>query len=360
MDIQIQRKDLLPALMRAQSVLPGSTTLPILTNYWLTAEDGSLEISASDLEIFYTEKVPANIFEMGIAAVPGKKLTEIVKGAGEETITIKDGKDGRLLISVFELKKQPPEDFPEKPLSEIGAPVNGESLSSLLASTIYAASKENSLGALSGIYLHTEEGLLIAVCTDGHRLAMAKASAEGFELSPDGIIIPQKGAKELLKLAENTEKLNLSISEKLFTAKTEKKSLSIRLMEGHYPDYKRVLPEPTETMLVNRKELLGAVRRASMFSINSQPITIRPRDNILQIAFTGETEKSNEELPISFKPVEPVEIGTNPYYVSEALAALTGEIASIGFIPDGGTVRKPIVITGAGNNVTNLIMPTIL
>lgn len=129
-------------------------------------------------------------------------------------------------------------------------------------------------------------------------------------------------------------------------------------MEGRYPDYKRILPEPAETMLVDRKELLGAVRRASIFSTNSQPIMIRPRDNILQIAFTGETEKSSEELPISFKPVEPVEIGINPCYISEALAALSGEMTSIGFIPDGGVAKKPIVITGAGSKaVTNLIMP---
>ena len=217
MKLTIERSALLTSLSHVQSVVERRNTIPILANILLIAEDGSLGLTATDLDIAINEKVAANISTEGAITVPAHLLHDIIRKLPDGSQVELDYKsaEGRIYIhcgqSKFALACLPQDDFPVMETNQLphNFTISASILKRLIDKTRFAISTEETRYYLNGIYLHTAdtEGvpMLRAVATDGHRLARVEtplpADAEGMP----GVIVPRKAVNEVLRLIDERD-----------------------------------------------------------------------------------------------------------------------------------------------------------
>ena len=225
MRLLIEKSALLKALQHVTSVVERRNTIPILANVSLRAENDSLKLKATDLDIEVTETAKAETMAAGGTTVPAHTLTDIVRKLpdGAQIELASKGEEGRLAITAgasrFLLACLPADDFPDLGLDGMSHnfAIHARDLVRLVEKTRFAVSTDETRYYLNGIYLHaidTEAGQrLRAVATDGHRLArMDVELPEGGKDMP-GIILPRKTVQELAKLlADHSDEVSVSLS----------------------------------------------------------------------------------------------------------------------------------------------------
>ncbi|MGN0920069.1 MAG: DNA polymerase III subunit beta [Alphaproteobacteria bacterium] len=332
--ITIDQALLLKALAHTQSIVERRQTIPVLSNVLIETNANGLSLKATDNEIEIAESVPAEVEEEGAITIPAHKLYDIVRrlpdgsqlslSASETTgqVTLACGR------SRFALASLPADGFPtmakeEAPFTFTLTPAD---LADMIGKTGFAVSVEETRYNLNGIYLHQKEGNLIAVATDGHRLAFTKrALPEGAKEMP-GIIIPRKTIGELTKLlGENAEQVEISLSANQIRFKLGKVELSSRLIDGTYPEYEKVIPVNNDKkMIADTKALAQVVERVSVVSEKSRGIKLTIQPNLLQVSAAAADEGSAEdELDITYDGVV-TDIGFNFRYLLDILAQIKG------------------------------------
>lgn len=260
MRFSIERATLLHVLTGVAKVVEARNTIPILSNVVLTIKEGQLHIRATDLDIEVSASVPLLDAQEGALTVAAKLLTDIVKKSGTEvTLEAKDGtltvKSGR---SNFKLPTLPVEDFPTLQTGTFDTEFDVD-LSAIVSPVAFALSNEETRYYLCGVYLHNVDGQLVAVATDGHRLARQEGkTAPEFE----GIILPSKLVgmlpKGTVKFAVSANKVRITTPGMVIISK---------LIDGTFPQYERVIPRNNDKMMsVNRDALLQAAERVSVVS----------------------------------------------------------------------------------------------
>jgi DNA polymerase III, beta subunit (EC 2.7.7.7) len=214
MKLKTYKKDLQEALKKVIS--EKKAALPILTNFMLKAEDGKLTIYGTDLEVYTTYSIFADVEEEGAICVNAKKLTDISKVLGKEDVSIYTEKESlkitsgktKYSLSTFEADDYPlPEAFP----SNTTVLVSGKELLKGINKTIYAVSKDSSRFALNGVCFSFNGNELELVATDGHRLALYNIQISG---NLEGkYIVPTKALNELKKLVSDIEDVEITVSE---------------------------------------------------------------------------------------------------------------------------------------------------
>src|SRR5690606_8854396 len=204
MRFTIERTSIFKALNHVQSVVERRNTIPILSNVLIQAAEGTISLTATDLDIEVIERVAADVAQGGSTTAPAHTLYDIVRKFPEGSqVEIEQGPDeNRLTVrsgrSRFTLQALPPEDFPDLSIGDMTHEfvVAAGVLKQLIEKTRFAISTEETRYYLNGIYLHevTADGspMLRAVATDGHRLAQVQVpSPEGAQGMP-GVIVPRK------------------------------------------------------------------------------------------------------------------------------------------------------------------------
>jgi DNA polymerase-3 subunit beta len=286
MKLAISKAQLLLGLQRVQNVVERRTTMPILSNALLKTEPTGLALAATDLEVGIQSVLPAEILETGAITVKARSLLDIVRELPETTVKLQTKENSRLEItankSVFNILGLPAEDFPEIPGfsnddSQQYVRMNGATVFSMLDKTLYAASTDEARYHLNGIYFeiveeHDKKSFRM-VATDAHRLALVDSPDTLFDenawrLFRDGAIVPRKGLYELKRLlSEGKDDFFVTIRGKMLFVKRENLLLSMRLIEGKYADYRRIIPERSpEAVSVDRESFLASLKRISLMS----------------------------------------------------------------------------------------------
>ena len=278
MKFSIEKEVFLRSLSKLQGIVEKRSTMPILSNSLLRASKGELEITATDLEVTVVDRCEVSTGEPGTITLSAKKLYEIVRELPEGPLELRTKEDNWVEIksgkTVFELVGLASEEFPKVPdldkygLIEIEAPV----FKQMVEKTIYAAAGEESRYSLNGIYLEKTEDKkgLRMVATDGHRLAIITREIEHVgKLQLDkGVILPRKGMAEVKKILEGAEGLiQFGIKENSAVVKTNATKVFMRLIDGEFPEYKRVIPEEPQrkkVVVVARDDFSRTLRRASL------------------------------------------------------------------------------------------------
>lgn len=342
MHLTIERSAFIKALAHVQSVVERRTTIPILANLMLKAEDGTLSLSATDLDIEIIEQVPAEIGTTGAATAPAHMLYDIVRKLpdGAQIDLNYSGDPGQLKISAgrsqFQLGCLPVEDFPS--LSSGGLPhrfvLDATALASLVDRTRFAMSTEETRYYLNGIYLHAKDSegsevrVMRAVATDGHRLAMVEMPLpEGAQDMP-GIILPRKTVGEIRKLVEESEgDIAIEVGDTKARFAFDNVVLTSKLIDGTFPDYERVIPDGADKHLsVDAKSFAEAVDRVSTISTErSRAVKLSIADQTMTISATSaEQGSASEEMEVGFDG-EAMDIGFNARYLMDVTQNLTGE-----------------------------------
>ena len=337
MKLTIERSILLSALNHVQSVVERRNTIPILSNILLDANEGSLGLIATDLDLAIHEKVPAEIHTPGAITAPAHLLYDIVRKLpdGSQVELDYQSSEGRITVragrSQFALSCLPKDDFPVMETGEL--PFNftfpSVELKRLIDKTRFAISTEETRYYLNGIYLHAadNEGIpvLRAVATDGHRLARVETPLPINAENIPGVIIPRKAVNELRKLIDDTEgDISISLSENRICFTFGGSILTSKLIDGTFPDYERVIPTGNNKILeLDGKSFAQAVDRVSTVSTEkSRAIKLSLSDDTVTLSATGtDSGSATEELAASYSSGD-LEIGFNSKYLLD----ITGQI----------------------------------
>jgi DNA polymerase-3 subunit beta len=373
MELKILKKDLLKGLEKTLTVVERRNTMPSLNHALFELKDGSLTISATDLELFVSSTVPCKSIQVGRIAVPARSVFDIVKESGDvEEIHIKslDGNRIELLAnkSQFKLLGLASDTFPHFKASPKGqlssAKLSTKEFAKLLSKTEHSVCLEEIRYFLTGIYIETiadSANTIRAVATDGHRLAMQdipqtqKDSVLGLK---KGLIIPKKGVAELRKMLESSwsETFELTCDENLLRATTEDFQLWIRPIDGEYPDYKRVIPNALPGLCtVNRKDLIGALRRmALLVSDRSKVVTFEfKKDRIVLSTVNPDLGEASDEVSCKYQGAE-FKTGFNVRFYIDALSHFEGDEIEIQL---GEKLQPAILKTPESAGYLIVIMP---
>jgi len=330
----VEREHLLKPLQQVSSPLGGRPTLPILGNLLLQVTEGSLLLTGTDLEMEMVAKVAlSQPHEVGATTVPARKLFDICRGLpdGAEISVALDG--DRMLVrsgrSRFSLSTLPATDFPNLDdwQSEVEFTLPQATLKRLIEATQFSMAHQDVRYYLNGMLFETEGEELRTVATDGHRLAVCSMPV-GQTLPSHSVIVPRKGVMELVRLLDGGEALlQLQIGSNNIRAHVGDFIFTSKLVDGRFPDYRRVLPKNQDKTLQAGCDLLKqAFARAAILSNEKfRGVRLYVSHNQLKItANNPEQEEAEEILDVGYEGTE-MEIGFNVSYVLDVLNALKCE-----------------------------------
>lgn len=339
MKISIERAALLRCLSHVQSAVERRNTIPILSNVLLKAEDSTLTMITTDMDLEINESVLAEVKESGSTTAPAHTLHDIVRKLPDETNVELELADGGNIMTVkagrsmFRLSCLPTSDFPELGSGDLPVEYNlpASSLRSLIDRTKFAMSTEETRYYLNGIYLHEADSdgvkVLRAVATDGHRLARFEMPLpEGAEGMPS-VIIPRKTIAELRKLVEDAaDNIHISLSDSKVRFAFDHIVLTSKLIDGTFPDYEKVIPVGNDKFIeVNPKVFSDAIDRVSTISDGkSRAVKITLASNTLTLsANSPDSGSATEDLEVHGN--DNIEIGFNARYLLDITSQIEGE-----------------------------------
>ena len=335
MKFTIAKEQLLNGLQAVQNVVGSRTTLPILSNVLLRAEEGQLVLTATDLDVTVSSSVQAAITRPGAITVPVKKLFGIARELGVLELDVEvDDKNGCRIKaggSYYRINGLAAEEFPPLPQFTDNRKLilPQEKLKGMLKRTSFAVSTDETRYVLNGIFVILKDQRITMVATDGRRLALTD---EELETSPEGqleFIVPTKAINELNRLLQTKGDVEIKVTENqaAFQLSGEQGGSTLiitKLVEGNYPNYKQVIPaETAERIALGREEFLQALRRAEiMTSEKSNSVKLAFTRNSLAItANTPEVGEACENLAINYKGDDRA-IAFNPAFLIDPLKAL--------------------------------------
>jgi DNA polymerase-3 subunit beta len=363
MKLTIERGALLKSLAHVQSVVERRNTIPILSNVLLEVGDGSLGLTATDMDLTIVETLPAVVAESGATTAPAHTLYDIVRKLPEGAqIQLESGGEGGQMTlragrSRFALQTLPKDDFPAPGGGALPHQfaLAGSDLKTLVDRTRFAISTEETRYYLNGIYLHAaksgEHAVLRAVATDGHRLARFEMPLPIGGADMPGVIVPRKTVGELRKLIDEVdERVDISLSDSRIRFAFGPVVLSSKLIDGTFPDYQRVIPTGNDKVLkVDRRSFAEAVDRVSTISSEKSravKLTLRPQGLTLS-ATSAENGSASEELEVDYGG-SALEIGFNARYLLDIAQQIQGEGAQFALADSGSpTVVRDVADSSA-------------
>jgi DNA polymerase-3 subunit beta len=338
MNLTIAKDQLIAGLQSVQNVVSTRTTLPILSNVLLRAEENRLELTATDLDVTISTSVEANVKKMGATTVPVKKIFSIVRELSHPEIEIEVDEKNACSISAgasfYKINGLAAEEFPPiqkfKENKKIVLPQ--AKIRSMLKKTSFAISTDESRYVLNGIFISLKDHKMTMVATDGRRLALVDEELDIPEGSDGEFIVPTKAVNELSRLLTDKGEVEIKFTDNqaAFMLKDEKAGsvlIITKLVEGNYPNYRQVIPAETkERVPMVREEFLHALRRAEiMTSEKSNSVKLAfGKNNLAITANSPEVGEARESIAINYKGKE-FAIAFNPAYMIEPLNALDND-----------------------------------
>ncbi len=365
MKFSLLTKDILKHLQLISGAVERRQTLPILGNVLMSAHDNQLSLTATDLEVELVARLPIDkIEDPGEITVAARKLIDICRSLpGESTVTLSTQKD-RLLIksdkSRFSLSTLPASEFPniEEVHHKISYNLSQRSFKELLENTHFSMAQQDVRYYLNGMLIDINQGVKRVVATDGHRLSIGTSDKINVKSDHIQIIVPRKGIMELMRLLEDSdEEVDVTIGNNHLCVSSAAFTFTSKLVEGKFPDYKRVIPKNgSKVVLVNRELFKQALTRVSILSNEKfRGVRLLISDNILKIvANNPEQEEAEDEIETDYNGAD-LEVGFNVNYLLDICNAINGEQLKLTFIDSNSSAL--VEAAHEENNFLYVVMP---
>lgn len=373
----VEKEALASALKRVAAVVEARNTIPIIGTVHIASEKGKMTITGTDLAMWASEKVSAEVLTSPFAvAVNAHKLEDVVScfpAGAEIKITTTDERGARLRLSsgrlVYNIGRLKADDFPHAnsvlPFST-DFKVKARELHHLFSKTSHAISTNETRYYLNGVYLHGvdigEDKRLRAVATDGHRLARVDTNwPDGAPPLPTdkGVIVSRKTVGRIVSVmagAGEKDEVLLAISPSQIRMAHGDFTLVAQLIDGSYPDYARVVPTEAKGIATvggwDLKKAIDHVSRMSSEKVRAVKFNVMPDKLALSSSTNGEADDygdSSEDIGASFTGPDPLEIGFNARYALDALANCEDGDIEIRLSDPG----DPAVIVAPGHTVAD-------
>ncbi|HEV7136026.1 MAG TPA: DNA polymerase III subunit beta [Steroidobacteraceae bacterium] len=337
MKLTATREDLLAPLQSVIGVVERRQTMPVLANVLLSARDGRLAITGTDLEVELVAATKAGLEQPGDVTVPGRKLHDILRALPDGVSVTLSTEGERVSVragrSRFTLSTLPATEFPV--IEEINAAqtltlAQGE-FRRLIDKTHFSMAQQDVRYYLNGLLLETQERALRAVATDGHRLALCEMTLSSPAKSGQ-VILPRKGVLELQRILGTEGNVELAIGTNHVRAKVGDIRFTSKLIDGRFPEYGRVIPSsPSKLVQADRELLRQALQRTAILSNEKyRGIRLGVKTDLLTLqAHNPEQEEAEDQVEVVYAGDE-VEIGFNVNYLLDALGAIEGDKVEIG------------------------------
>jgi DNA polymerase-3 subunit beta len=376
MGLVIDRSSLLSGLAMVQGIVERRTTVPILGHVLIEPDGTNLALSATDLEVGIRTQVACRSGTDKSITLNARKLFEIVREAEGDEVRLEsldnDWVELKCGRAKFKMMGLDPRSFPAMPSQSVAKAeaaakksvkaelkIPAAVLAGMIDKTIFAVSPDEARYNLSGVYVESPgPGSARMVATDGHRLSLIDREAPGFKMD-GGAIIPRKGLAELRKLLDQggDAEVRLTLDGQLAYLRRDATEVSMRLVEGEFPDYRGVIPKQSRyQVVVARDTLFAAIKRAAIFSnerYHGVKFALAP--GMLTVSsISPEMGEASESIDVEFKGEE-FAIGFNATYVQQALGVIpSGNDVALGLTDD---VSPGVISTPADSQFTYVVMP---
>ena len=338
MKLTINKDQLINGLQAVQGVAGSRTSMAVLFNVLLRADQNKLELTASDLDITISTVVEAKVEKAGATTVPAKKFFSIAREMPTQEIRIEVDDRNQCSISsgssYFKIHGLSADEYPPMPVfsDEKKIVLPQEMIKNLFRKTAYAVSNDAGRFVLNGIFCSIKESKIVMVATDGRRLALAEENLEISQGMNTEFILPTKAISELSRLIQNTGQVEIinnlnQVSFVLIDENGGRTSLYTKLIEGTYPNYRQVIPsENKERIPIGREEFLQALKRAEIMTTdksNSVKITFT-KNNLSITSNAPEVGEGRESMAVNYQGNE-ISVAFNPGFLMDPLKALEND-----------------------------------
>lgn len=360
MKLQVTQENLSKALGSVARVASSRGTLPILSNVLLKTIDGRLSIAATNLDIGITHYIGSKVSSEGSITVPARLMQDFVGslpggvidlGLEEHKLHITADKYNSTINGISA------EDFPVMPAIDDGSTwkIPAKLLKQSLQQVVVAASSDEARPVLTGVYWHTHEGKLYIVATDSYRLAEKSLITVNSEVD---LLIPATALQELLRIIGDYEEDVIVIhDDQQVLFKVGDVELVTRLIEGKYPDYRKLIPKSfASDATLKKSELTNITKVSSLFareSAGSVTINLDAADQTVSIRSIA-SQIGENTASASAAITNEGSITLNSRYILDALHALNGEDVQVAF---NGKLEPCILTDPKSSDYLHVIMP---
>lgn len=370
MKITTDQEPLFSGIQTISTVVPPRATLPILSNVLLTAEEGMLVLSATDLDISILTKIPVEVIEPGGITVPARKLLQIVRELPNTKVSLETEGERISILSDhghYVLTGIPADQFPNLPTEVEGISIEADStlMRRMIEKTIFAASGDETRPELNGVLWRIEDyegmGRMTMVTTDGHRLARMTAGLSEPAGEHAEAILPPKALHQFVRLVTGGASLKKAIVGGNFVVfDLGTTVLFSRVIEGPYPDFEQVIPQNNEKKLVVAYDILlpGLRRVAILADSDTHQVRLTLGENAMRLSSASRDigAEAEEELLVSYQG-EALDIAYDASYLMDILRNMDSEeiVFELDTPISAGVIRP--VQQQEGQDYLCLIMP---
>lgn len=357
LSFNVSRAALLPALGLGKSAVAKRSTIPILLNMLLEVADGRLRVVGTDLAAELSTSIEVSHAGSGAFTLPAGTLHDAVRklpDGAEVTITV-DRLNAVVAAgrSRFTIPVLPAGDYPRLDAKSLphAFSLPTTTLRALLDTVSFAVSTEETRYYLNGILLEAYQGALNGVATDGHRLSRL-AVPELIAHDMPKIIVPRQTLPLLASLCEEKGDVQISLSETKIRFETAGRVLVSNLVDGTYPDYRRVIPTGNaNAFAVDRADLAAALERVTtMGSTKGTAVraTFDKEGTLRLFARNPDLGEAEDEIACDCLDGETVEVSFSGRYALDMLAAAACETITFHLADAGAPLLvKPTAGDGA-------------
>ena len=354
--IRAERDDLVDVLGRAARAVSARSPLPILQGLLVTVTGRVLRVTGTDLDVTVRTQLEVEVLEEGRTVVPARLITEAARKLPPGAVVLQ-AEGGEVELSGggprFRFREMAADDFPTVAEADLkgGVEVDGEDFVRALGQVMVAASHDDARPVLTGIYFESHEGALRLVATDSYRLALRDVPAVRTTVAA---LIPARALRELQRTVA-AKKVCMAVGAREASFGSEKGTLTVRLIEGTFPNYRQLLPANYQNHLtVDRTALLEGIGRASLVAEDHIPIRLQLQSGGVELSVTrqdvgGETE----HVPGDYQG-DDMTIAFNSRYLNDGVDAVGDDQVVLDTIDP----LKPGVLRGAeSQDFLYLLMP---
>ncbi len=342
MKFKINKDHFSNGLQQVLNVVATRSTMPILSNVLIEAEEGHISLTTTNLDLGIRCRIKADVSDTGSLTLPVRKLATIVRELPNPEVFVETSESNQAKItsggSLFKIMGISAEEFPPLPTFENRKvfELSQDEIVNMLKSVSYAQSTDENRYILNGVYFNFSDEKLTLVATDGRRLGLTALELEVSEDNAGSLILPAKTVGELERLMGKGEKVKvafndrqaafeIAIDEAGDSGLVDHLYLVSKIVEGNYPNYRQVIPKETEHRVkIERELMLECVHRAALVtSDKSNSVKLKVSKNLLEISGQStEYGESHESMAIAYDGPE-VQVAFNPQFLMEPLKALS-------------------------------------
>lgn len=360
MKFRCERDALSEALATAgRAVSSRGGSLPVLAGLRLELQGDALSITGSDLDLTINVQLDVAGTDDGVIVIPSKLVSDVVRSlsSGAVELEVQDSdahiSGGR---SDFTLRTIPAEEFPKvTPVDGDGVTLEVGEFALALKQVVSAASTDDSRPILTGVLMTTEGAGLRLVATDSYRLSVRDLPGTSILDDDQEVLVPSRALGELSRVLGDKETVTITLGEREASFSSGNVTLTTRLIEGVFPNYRGLIPsDHPNNLVVNRSELLDAVRRVRLLAQESTPLRLAmSADGVELIAVTQDVGEAHESLEANYEG-DDLTVAFNPEYLLNGVDVAPGEEIRLETVD----ALKPAVLRVVGDeDFLYLLMP---